>query len=57
MPMEPIPFFELPKENERLMKKYGRVHQDILPFCDKWIRDAKLLLENTCGTLANNFKP
>ena len=58
MPMEPISTFEFGKKtSEKLKKKYGKDFQEILPFCDEWLSNAKTIIETICQHISNDFKP
>jgi hypothetical protein len=55
MLLEPLSQSELGAQFKRLMKKYGRIEQEILPFCDRWIANAMKLYETTCDAIADHL--
>lgn len=55
MQMEPITMFNSELDIARLKKKYGHIEQDILPFCDLWINNAKRFFEKLCDNLTNDY--
>ena len=55
MSMEPIALTELKEVKDEWMKKYRRVFQPILPFCEDWLKNAKEIQDITCKDLVNFF--
>lgn len=53
MPIEPVSLFEWSKDESYLKNKYGKVEQDILPFCEDWIKNSDVLLCATCQRIVN----
>ena len=51
MPIEPVSLFNWEKEEKKLKEKYGKIEQDILPFCEQWISKADWLLQLVCEKL------
>jgi len=55
IPMEPVSMFSITKESKRLEKKYGKVMQPAIPFCEQWISNGEILLELACKSLENKI--
>ncbi len=51
MPIEPVSLFNWEKDEAELKEKYGKIEQDILPFCQIWISKADWLLQLVCEKL------
>lgn len=54
MPMEPIP--SLSGNYSKLRKKYGKSHQEIEPFCDRWIKNACNFYDEVCIALLQRLR-
>lgn len=54
MPVEPISLMELQQRFKELKQKYGKVEQEILPFCDRWIEESKKLFNLVCESLVKD---
>lgn len=55
MPIEPVSMFNYYEDEKRIKSKYGKIQQDILPFCDIWIQNADKLLQITCQNIVNDI--
>ena len=55
MPIEPVSMFNYYEDEKRIKSKYGKIQQDILPFCDEWIQNADRLLQITCKNIVDDI--
>jgi hypothetical protein len=52
--LKPVPLFGI-AAIRKSKRKYPRTDQDILPFCDRWISHAKVILEELCTDLSSSM--
>lgn len=54
MTMEPVTLFHFEEDKKRILEKHGKLEQDIIEFCENWLKKGEEFIENLSASLLRN---